>query len=98
MDVRAIGSFQPLERALPKSEPKAAADGSFGNLFQNALDQLNTAEKEADDMSLLLATGAPVELHDAMITMEKANISFQIALQVRNKLVEAYQEVMRMQV
>ena len=45
-----------------------------------------------------LAAGEPVELHDVMIAMEEADLSLRLALQVRNKLVEAYQEIQRMQV
>ena len=56
------------------------------------------AQKNADALAMQVATGQPVELHEAIIAMEQADLSLRMAMQVRNKLVEAYQEVMRMQV
>ena len=48
--------------------------------------------------SLKVASGEPVELHDVMLAQERASLGFELAVQVRNKLVEAYQDIMRMQV
>jgi flagellar hook-basal body complex protein FliE len=57
------------------------------------------AQQEADKLSKSFEQGAPgVELQDVMISLQKANISFQTMVQVRNKLVTAYQEIMNMQV
>jgi flagellar hook-basal body complex protein FliE len=60
------------------------------------LDQLNTTQQAADAGAAQLAAGAPVDLHQVMIQMEQANLSLGLALQVRNKLIEAYQEISRM--
>jgi len=76
----------------------AAGGASFGELVRDALDQLNRLQQEADNATTNLITGEPVDLHDVMIAVQKADLGFQLALQVRNKLVEAYQEIMRMQV
>ena len=55
-------------------------------------------QQAADDGAAKLAAGESVDLHQVMINMESANLSFGLALQVRNKLLDAYQEVMRMSV
>ncbi|SHJ59132.1 flagellar hook-basal body complex protein FliE [Anaerobranca californiensis DSM 14826] len=70
----------------------------FGYYLQNALKEVNRLEKEADNLTKKLAAGENVDLHDVMIATEKANIALQLTVQVRNKAVEAYNEIMRMQV
>ena len=76
------------------------AEGSdFAALLKSSIDQVNAAQQEADKLSKSFEQGTPgVELQDVMISLQKANISFQTMVQVRNKLVTAYQEIMNMQV
>lgn len=74
------------------------ASQTFGRLLARAVDDLNTVNNEANEAAAKLAAGQPVELHDVMIAMEQADLSLRMVLQVRNKLVEAYQEIQRMQV
>lgn len=83
---------------LPLRSPTSPVGASFGDLVRDALEQLNRLQVEANQAAIDLVAGEPVDLHDVMIAIEKANLGFQLALQVRNKLVEAYQEIMRMQV
>ena len=72
---------------------------SFGQLLSQALKDVNATHQVADTDAARLAAGDDsVDIHQVMIGMEKANVSLGLTLQVRNKLVEAYQEVMRMQV
>lgn len=71
---------------------------TFGRLLARAVENLNQVNAQADEAVAQLAAGEPVELHDVMIAMEEADLSLWLALQVRNKLVEAYQEIQRMQV
>jgi flagellar hook-basal body complex protein FliE len=59
---------------------------------------LQSLQDQADATAVTMAAGGPVDLHDVMIASEKAALGFQLALQLRNKVVEAYQEIMRMQV
>ena len=56
----------------------------------------NQAQNAADDASVRMAAGEPVDLHEVMLARETASLQFQLAVQVRNKLVAAYQDVMRM--
>ena len=71
---------------------------SFSSLLTQALQDVNQVHLVADADAAKLAAGEDVDIHQVMIGMEKANVAFGLTLQVRNKLVEAYQEIMRMQV
>lgn len=70
----------------------------FSKTLSNAINQVNTAHLEADKKSQDLATGRTQNLHDVMIAMEKADLSLRLMVQVRNKMIEAYQEIIKMQV
>lgn len=70
----------------------------FGQLLMDALKEVNKTQLEAGELRDAFANGEGVELHDVMVAMEKAGIAMQLSLQVRNKLLEAYQEISRMQV
>lgn len=75
----------------------SAAPG-FEKLMSAGIDQVNADIANAEAAMSALARGEPVELHQVMISMEKARISAMALVQIRNRLVEAYQEVTRMQV
>jgi flagellar hook-basal body complex protein FliE len=84
--------------AAQAAAPSAQANASFQELLAQAIGQTNQSMLQADDMSRKLATGEAQDMHQVMIAMEKANLSLQMTLQVRNKMVDAYQEIMRMQI
>jgi flagellar hook-basal body complex protein FliE len=69
-----------------------------GNFFKELVGKVNDLQVQADNKIKSMVTGESKDLHEVMIAVEKANISFQFLTQVRNKAVEAYQDVMRMQV
>lgn len=75
-----------------------SAIDNFSQIFNNAINSLSQKENAANRAITGLAAGEDIELHQVMLAMEEADISFQLALKVRNKLVEAYQDIMRMQV
>ncbi|MCL4294726.1 MAG: flagellar hook-basal body complex protein FliE [Anaerolineae bacterium] len=83
---------------IGKTSLPGAAPAGFGQMLNNALNRLNQTESAANDAVTRLAAGEDIDLHQVMLTMQEADLSFQLALQIRNKLVEAYQDVMRMQV
>lgn len=64
----------------------------------DALQEVNGMQQEARSLQNSYFAGQPVEVHDLMIAMEKASVGMSLTLQVRNKLLEAYQEISRMQV
>jgi flagellar hook-basal body complex protein FliE len=82
----------------PAATPGAKGDGSFAGVLKSSLAEVNQLQQKADAAITALATGDKASLHDTMIAMEQADVSFRLMMQVRNKIVEAYQEIMRMQV
>lgn len=76
----------------------AASGPSFAQVLQNALDQVAQLQATADQEALRVATGQAQDLHTAMIAAEKATLALDLTVQVRNKVLEAYQEIMRMPV
>ena len=71
---------------------------SFGKFLKDAASNYNQVQSQADSMIQHLAVGDKVDIHDVALAVQKAAITNQLAIQVRNRLVEAYQEVMRMPV
>jgi flagellar hook-basal body complex protein FliE len=77
-----------------------AADGAdFGQALKSAIDQVSAAQQQAQQMTREFVSGTDnVNLQDVMINLQKASLSFQQMVQVRNKLASAYQDVMNMPV
>lgn len=71
---------------------------SFAETLKQSINEINKAQLESDKMTEALASGKNVELHDVMIASQKSSITLLTAIEVRNKAIEAYQEMMRMQV
>lgn len=71
---------------------------TFSNVLGDAFNKLNNTENTANTMENQLASGNVQNLHNVMIAAEKSDIMLQLAVQVRDKVISAYQEVMRMQV
>jgi flagellar hook-basal body complex protein FliE len=71
---------------------------SFSQVLSDAVEQVNDLQKQADVLATQAATGDLEDVHQAMIAMEKAVLALEFAVQVRNKAIEAYQELMRTQV
>jgi flagellar hook-basal body complex protein FliE len=77
----------------------AAGGGDFAQILQGSIDKVNQTQVEANQMAEKLAAGDTNQnLHEVMIALQTASVSFQEMVQVRNKLVTAYQDVMNMQV
>lgn len=84
--------------AMPKqAEQPQQTGGSFGNLLKEAIQQVNDVEKGSQG-ELQKYLSSESDLHSVMIALEKADLSFQVMMQVRNKIVQAYQEIMKTQV
>lgn len=82
---------------IKPTEVKVAGTG-FQNLLTQSIQQVDQAQKVSDQMTAGLVNGNVENVHDVMIAAQKASLSLELTMQVRNKMVEAYQEVMRMQV
>jgi len=94
--IQNITSFEPVSKTTAASS--APGDVSFKDTIKNALSGVNNLQNQADDMSQKLATGELEDVHKAMLAMNKAKMTFDFTMTVRNKVLEAYQEIMRMQV
>ena len=77
---------------------KAPGGVSFGSVLKNTIMDINSLQNDADKAIANVQLEDAGSIHEAMIALEKAGISFQVMMQVRNKILDAYQEVMRMQV
>jgi flagellar hook-basal body complex protein FliE len=88
-----MSSVSPTKRTTPDQ-----ARTEMATSFKDMLKQVNDAQNKSDVETEKLITGKTDDLHNVMITAEKASITLQTAVEVRNKAIEAYQEVMRMQV
>lgn len=83
----------------PGVEAGAAGSMDFGQVLKTAVDQVNSTQEESARLAKEFELGtSDANLHEVMTSLQKANISFQTMVQVRNKLVAAYNDIMNMQV
>jgi len=88
-------------QATGKTAESAATTGGadFAQVLKNSIDKVNQTQQQADQMGTKLAAGDTSQnLHEVMIALQTASVSFQEMVQVRNKLVSAYQDVMNMSI
>lgn len=94
-----ISGIQAFTNSLPTiNKPQSTGDSSFGSMLDQYIQDANGAVKDFESKSLLLAKGEAINLHDVTIAAQKASIAVSLTTQVRDKAVEAYQEMMRMQI
>jgi len=75
---------------------KAIGGGNFTEIFSNMLESVDMSQKDAAQIQEAFLNGEPVEIHEVMIKAQEAGISMDLLLEIRNKLVNAYNEIMRM--
>ena len=99
----AIGSIKSLGSVDPRAayggtsqvqEPKT----SFVDQLKNAMTEVNDLQAQRETMVEQMVTGEATEVHDVMIAAKESQLAFELLLEIRNKLLESYQEIMRMQV
>jgi flagellar hook-basal body complex protein FliE len=90
-----LGGNSDVARVVATSGPSG---DTFGDMLGNMVREVNGKGAASSDMVNGLLSGQNVSLHQAMISMEEASVSFQLMVEVRNKLLDSYQELMRMQV
>jgi len=85
---------------LPVAPGGAAPAGgpAFVDVLKQSIDEVNRLQLEAEQAQEDLVTGENRDVHSTVIAMQKADVSFRLMMEVRNKIVDAYKEVMRMQV
>jgi flagellar hook-basal body complex protein FliE len=84
--------FENKDVSAPKDK------SSFGDILKDSIQKVGELEKQADTEVEKLAKMEGQDIHSTMIAIEKADISFQLMMQVRNKIINAYEEMMRIQV
>ncbi len=102
MDDIRIRGIDPILDTLAKEAIRGSTTqtngASFGELLKNAVESVNHLQHQAGRLEDGVARGEDVNIHQAVIAGEKAGLSFKLMMQMRNKMLEAYKEVLRMQV
>ena len=95
-----VDSIMPIVKELniQNSESGITNQTSFKDLINKQVNELSQAESANDENIKALITGDVENIHDVLIKTEEARLQLELAMQVRNKVVESYQEIMRMQV
>ncbi len=89
-------TLQNFDKVASVKAPKAST--SFVDILKESISKVNELEKEADKETQKLAAVETQDVHNTMIAVEKADMTFQVMMQVRNRIISAYEEIMRMQV
>jgi len=84
--------------SVPLKEPAEGSGVRFGEMLQASLDRVSQLQTAADQSVADLATGRQTDIHSTMIAVDKAEIALEMALTIRNKLLSAYESIMRTQI
>ena len=98
MSVSPIVQVNSVTPAAATSATSRSGNKSPGNVFAEMVNDANKQQLAADKAIEDLASGKSDSLHEVVLTAARADLSFRLVLEMRNKLVESYQEIMRMQV
>ena len=98
-----INGINQIDMLIGKAQTQplrqAGGDGSsFGDMLTEAMDKINELGKDSASKQVAFAAGENIELHEVVIAMEKYSVAMDLMLAVRNKVLEAYQEISRMPV
>jgi flagellar hook-basal body complex protein FliE len=96
MQITGAGSSLPLRPTDPSSV--STAKNSFADVIKSTIEQVNQAQNNGEQAIEQLNTGKAESMHEVMIAVEEADISLKMLVQMRNKALQAYEEVMRMQI
>ena len=83
---------------VSKAAGKPNSSGEFASVLESAVGQVEKSRQSADESIRQLLSGEKEELHNTVLSTQKAELQFDMFLQVRNKVISAYQEIMKMQV
>ena len=97
--LRTAAALAARKPQTPSTAEAAPAKADFGEVLKSSLNEVARTQNQAAALTKSFTVGDPnTNIQEVMVAMQKANISFQQAVQVRNKLVQAYHEIMNMQV
>ncbi len=97
MKVNPVTMMLPMGNRVGQIAPQNASPQMFTEILFNAVQDVNKMQLEADEATKKLVLGEISDVHEVMLSTEKAKLALQLTLQIRNKLVESYQEISRMQ-
>jgi flagellar hook-basal body complex protein FliE len=100
-DLRIAGLAKPIELPnvhTPDASGEAGGPNGFMGSLKEAISHINDAQSGASQAVDALVTGQTTNIHQTMVALQQADVSFQLMMQVRNKLVSAYEEIQRMQI
>ena len=100
LNLNQFSGIQPIGeagKALPKVTGLTEDGASFGDLLKQAMQEVDAVQHTAQQEARNLMTGEATDMHSAILAVQKADVSFQMMMAVRSKLIDAYREVMRMQ-
>lgn len=99
LNLNQLPSIKPLNATGTSSAPDGASveGGNFSDILKQALQEVNVAQHTAEQEARNLMTGESTDMHTAILAVQKADVSFQMMMAVRSKLIDAYREVMRTQ-
>src|SRR6476659_188232 len=96
MDIQKLGTSIGIgQLGKPEAPAGSPVGSSFGEVLNGFLEQVNGAQQHADGMVEALALGEPVDVHQVMLSLNEASNAMNLTLQLRNKALDAYQELMR---
>ncbi len=98
MDIKDV-ILKPIDdKGINQGNKKGGVGDSFDELLKKSLDEVNKLQNRADESIKAIAAGKMENIQDAVMAIEKADVSLKLLTEIRNKAIEAYKEVMRMQV
>jgi flagellar hook-basal body complex protein FliE len=97
--IQGLPSIDPVDfqQKMPGASTSSDSSSGFWDTLKSTLDQVQQVQNEADQKVTDLVTGKGEDIHSAMAAVEKADLSFELVMQVRNKIVQAYQQVSQIQ-
>ncbi len=95
--IQALQQIRELssQAASGKAQSQEIPETSFKDMMKNYIEEANDMQVEADDSIRSIIAGEDIDPHQVMLAVEKANMSFNLVMQIRNKMLEAYKEVIK---
>jgi flagellar hook-basal body complex protein FliE len=93
-----IGTAISLPGIAQVNSKPASSDGGFGSLLKEVVNEANSKQQAADQAVENFASGNDEDIQNVVVSMAKADLSFRMVMEIRNRLIDSYQEIMRMQV
>ncbi|MEW5945109.1 MAG: flagellar hook-basal body complex protein FliE [bacterium] len=96
--VPSVGPIRPQSVFPFETDAQQKGPATFSEMLKSAVKSVDALEKNADEMMLKLATGDVKDVHEVIMAAEKAEMALQLTVEIRDRIIEAYQQIMRMAV